>query len=151
MRQRPPHLHPRVGNAHALPRPRPVATIQEVTEGVRAAKCVVTASSLRAGIRALLTVLPTDLLSRPEVVDVRARLAPHVEIRVRGPRDIAALEAEVRDLADLGGRLTTACWPQPESNGPFGVALSRLRTNVSLARCLVHRRVSIPPPASKMG
>jgi hypothetical protein len=119
-----------------------------VTDAVRAAKFVVTASSLRAGVRALLGVLPPDLRARPEVVEVRARFAAHVGERARDARD-GDPEAELRDLVDLAGRLATSCWSEHETSVSLGAALVRLRANVSLARCLVHRRTSIPPPMPK--
>jgi hypothetical protein len=121
-----------------------------VSDAARAAKYVVTASSLRAGVRALLAVLTPEMRSRPEVVETRARLASHVGPRTGEARD-AQIEAEVRELVELAGRLATVCWSEHEANGSLAAALVRLRTNVSLARCLVHRRTSIPPPMPKTG
>jgi hypothetical protein len=120
-------------------------------EAERAAKCVILASSVRAGVRALLGVLPPDLLASQAVSNVRARLVARVEHRAREPRDLATMEHELRELTDLAGRLVNTCWPDVEADDRPGAAAERLRTSVILARCFVDRRpTSIPPPMPPM-
>jgi hypothetical protein len=118
-------------------------------EAERSAKCVILASRVRACVRALLGVLPPDLLASQAVANVRTQLVARVEHRAR-ERDLATLEKELRELTDLAGRLVVMCWPEVEGEERSVAAAERLRTSVILARCFVDRRpTSIPPPMPK--
>jgi hypothetical protein len=119
-------------------------------EPERAAKYVILASSIRAGARALLSVLPPEQLAFERASRLRAVLLAHAEHRGREPRDLAALERELRELVDVGGHLVAACWSEVEGEERAESAAERLRTSVTLARCFVDRRpTSMPPPMPK--